>query len=63
MDLTAPGPVLMAKGAFAKVPIIAGSVREDITSPWAAINNPHEGTPPAPCAPTKCTQLDFVRLV
>jgi len=34
VDLVAPGPMLAVQGKLAKVPIITGSVREDIASPY-----------------------------
>lgn len=37
VDLTAPGPILAAKGALAPVPIIAGSVREDLTFAYSDV--------------------------
>lgn len=42
------------------MPIIAGSVREDITSPWAAINNPGASGQWKQCAPQLCKQSDVV---
>ena len=54
VDLKAPGPVLAAQGKLANVPIIAGSVREDIGSYYSAILF-KKGPPPPPAS--KCHPL------
>jgi hypothetical protein len=63
VDLVAPGPVLAQQGKLAKVPIIAGSVREDISSYYSSV--PFKpGPPPPPASKCKgkglqCTEADF----
>ena len=67
-DLVAPGPVLAKQGKLAKVPIITGSVREDIGSYYSSILF-KPGPPPPPaskCHPLvgkgkglQCTEADF----
>ena len=68
VDLTAPGPVLAKQGKLAKVPIITGSVREDIGSWYSSIlDKPGSHPPPASkCPPLtgkgkglQCTEDDF----
>jgi hypothetical protein len=56
------GPVLMAKGMFSKVPIIAGSVREDIGDVYTSIVPPIIAAPPIgkPCEPATCTVANFI---
>lgn len=54
VDLKAPGPILAKAGKLAKVPIIAGSVREDIGSYYASVLF-KPGPPPPP--PSKCLPL------
>ena len=68
VDLVAPGPVLAQQGKLAKVPIIAGSVREDIGSYYSSILF-KPGPPPPPASKCKpligkgkglqCTEADF----
>lgn len=58
VDLMAPGPVLASKGKLAPVPIIAGSVREDIASASCAVVNA-KWPPRGKCLPGKCDEADF----
>jgi hypothetical protein len=67
-DLVAPGPVLARQGKLAPVPIITGSVREDISSVWSSLPS-KPGPPPPPASKCKplvgkgkglqCTEADF----